>query len=182
MELLLPVGSRALAGLTLADTVPGAEILYRERYRPQFHFTAPRLAKRPQRPGLATGPVSPLLPAQPLWHRLGHHLLGARRSPDLFHWTELPVALRPQEYGDGVYSGSAVVDTHNTSGWGTAGNAPIVAAYTSVRRGECIVYSTDGGLSFTEFEGNPPCGTPDATLGCSGMKPRALDHGGLRRH
>ena len=52
------------------------------------------------------------------------------------HWRELPVAI-PQtlnaagESIEDIFSGSAVVDTNNTSGFGTRSNPPLVAIYTS---------------------------------------------------
>ena len=42
---------------------------------------ASRLAQRPERPRLCEWRVSPLLPAQSLWHQMGEHALGARREP-----------------------------------------------------------------------------------------------------
>jgi fructan beta-fructosidase len=56
---------------------------------------------------------------------------------------------------DMAFSGSAVMDKNNTSGWGTKNAPPMVLAYTSTGRGECIAYSTDRGHSWTEYEKNP---------------------------
>jgi fructan beta-fructosidase len=56
---------------------------------------------------------------------------------------------------DMAFSGSAVMDKNNTSGWGTKDAPPMVLAYTSTGRGECIAYSTDRGHSWTEYEKNP---------------------------
>jgi sucrose-6-phosphate hydrolase SacC (GH32 family) len=79
-------------------------------------------------------------------------------SRDLVHWEHLPVAIR---YGDGIeiWSGSAVVDTNNTSGLGTAKDPPLVAFYTAAGHGkqaQHLAYSTDGrGRTWTQFPGNP---------------------------
>ena len=48
---------------------------------------------------------------------------GHAVSPDLVHWKELPTALYPREWDDWAFSGSAVVDTHNTSGFQTGQRA-----------------------------------------------------------
>ncbi|KAJ5736360.1 Extracellular exo-inulinase inuE [Penicillium malachiteum] len=60
---------------------------------------------------------------------------GHATSEDLTHWTEHPVALLAEGYPGNVtgmfYTGSAVVDTNNTSSFGTNGETPIVAVYTS---------------------------------------------------
>jgi fructan beta-fructosidase len=80
---------------------------------------------------------------------------GHAASRDLVHWEEIGEAIRPRAYGDWAFSGSAVIDRGNTSGFGVAGRAPLVAAFTSTGRGECIAFSNDGGRSFAEFEKNP---------------------------
>ncbi|MEI9962633.1 MAG: glycoside hydrolase family 32 protein [Limisphaerales bacterium] len=73
----------------------------------------------------------------------------------MVNWVELQEGLYSHSYGDQVYSGSAVVDSANTAGFKTGTNDVIVAAFTSTARGECIVYSNDGGLTFTEITNNP---------------------------
>jgi sucrose-6-phosphate hydrolase SacC (GH32 family) len=80
-------------------------------------------------------------------------------STDLIHWTELPVALYPDEYGT-MFSGSAVVDENNTSGLfknddGTpADTGGMVLIITADGNGErvTIAYSKDG-RHFTKHEG-----------------------------
>ena len=65
---------------------------------------------------------------------------GTRSAPTSSAGQNLPIALYPHEYGDWAFSGSAVVDRQNTSGFGHDRKAPpLVAAYTSTGRGECIV-------------------------------------------
>ena len=54
----------------------------------------------------------------------------------MVHWEELPVAI-PATDSLSIFSGSAVVDEKDTSGFGTPRNPPLVAIYT-------IVYRTDG--------------------------------------
>jgi len=71
------------------------------------------------------------------------------------HWKELGIGLYPKKYGDMAFSGSAVVDKGNTSGWGTKAKPPLVLAYTSTARGECIAYSNDNGRTWTEYDKNP---------------------------
>jgi fructan beta-fructosidase len=99
---------------------------------------------------------------------------GHAVSLDLVHWTELGDALTPRSYGDWCFSGSAVVDRENSSGFGRNGKAPLVLAYTSTGRGECIAYSKDRGRSWTEFAGNP-------VVKHRGRDPRLLWHGPSRR-
>ena len=80
---------------------------------------------------------------------------GHAVSPDLVHWKELPTALYPPQFGDWCFSGSAVVDTHNTGGFQTGDEPPLVVAFTSTGRGECIAYSNDRGRTWQEYPGNP---------------------------
>ena len=76
-------------------------------------------------------------------------------SQDLLHWQHLPVALYPDELGT-MYSGSAVYDKENTSGFGTQEHPPIVAMYTchGDTEQQCIAYSTDY-VNFAKYTGNP---------------------------
>ena len=156
VETTLPGGSKGLDALKQSDELPGADVLYREKDRPQFHFTS-RRGWHNDPNGLVwhDGTFHLFYQHNPYGWDWGNMHWGHAISPDLFHWTELPDAIRPRTYGDWVFSGSAVVDTHDTSGWGAGGRPAMVAAFTSTGRGECIVHSTDGGLTWTEFEGNP---------------------------
>jgi fructan beta-fructosidase len=80
---------------------------------------------------------------------------GHAVSPDLVHWKELPDALYPRQFGDWCFSGSGVVDTENTGGFQRGADPPMIVAFTSTGRGECIAYSNDRGKSWQEYEGNP---------------------------
>ncbi len=94
-------------------------------------------------------------PSGPGWANMSW---GHAVSPDLRTWRELPVAIGGDRDAQ-IYSGSAVVDHHNTSGFGTADNPPMVAIYTakyrSGRQAQSLAYSTDGAATWTKFRGNP---------------------------
>ena len=55
---------------------------------------------------------------------------GHAVSKDLVHWEELPEALFPDEHGT-MFSGSAVIDYDNTSGFVKKGAPAMVAIYTA---------------------------------------------------
>lgn len=89
----------------------------------------------------------------------GNMSWGHAVSTDLYTWQELPVAIECTPTS-GIFSGSAVVDHKNTSGFGTLENPPIVAIYTEHQNDEsnqaqCLAYSVDEGLTFRKYEGNP---------------------------
>ncbi len=68
---------------------------------------------------------------------------------------ELGDALAPDNFG-AMFSGSAVVDWNNTSGFGKNGQAPLMLIYTAAGSPttQCIAYSVDG-RSFSKYSGNP---------------------------
>lgn len=88
----------------------------------------------------------------------GNQHWGHATSPDLYHWTNQPIALFPPNSSSGVFSGSAVIDTNNTSGFFPDQDNGVVAIYTlntPTAQVQQIAYSKDGGYSFEEYEGNP---------------------------
>jgi fructan beta-fructosidase len=153
---VLPADSKALDGIVASDDVPDKENLYKEKLRPQFHFTSRRgWLNDPNGLVFDGGRWHLFYQHNPFGWDWGNMHWGHATSPDLVHWTELGDALFPKSLGDMAFSGSAVVDKGNTSGWGTKESPPLVLAYTSTGRGECIAYSSDRGHSWTEYEKNP---------------------------
>lgn len=152
----LPAESAGLRSILQADDVPAAETLYRETLRPQFHFTARRgWLNDPNGLTYHDGRWHLFFQHNPYGVNWGNMHWGHAVSEDLVHWRERRIALVPQRYGDWCFSGSAVVDRENTSGLGTGTEPPIMVAYTSTGRGECIAFSNDDGRSFNDYESNP---------------------------
>ena len=54
---------------------------------------------------------------------------GHAESDDLMHWKEMQIALYPDSLGY-IFSGSAVVDYNNTTGFGKDRIIPLVAIFT----------------------------------------------------
>ncbi|MFH5884812.1 glycoside hydrolase family 32 protein [Halalkalibaculum sp. DA3122] len=133
---------------------------YDEPYRPQFHFTpAENWMNDPNGLVYHDGEYHLFYQHNPFGDTWGHMSWGHAVSPDLVHWEHLPVAL-PEENNIMIFSGSAVVDHNNTSGFGSDENPPMVAIYTGHhtdqdRQDQRIAYSTDNGRSWTKYEGNP---------------------------
>jgi fructan beta-fructosidase len=156
LETQLPTESKALELIKLAADVPDTGRLCREARRPQFHFTSRRgWLNDPNGLLWFVGEYHLFYQHNPYGWEWGNMHWGHAVSRDLVHWTELPIALYPKQYGDWCFSGSGVVDRHNTSGFGSAGAPPLVAAFTSTGRGECIIFSNDRGRTWGEYEGNP---------------------------
>ena len=166
----LPADAKAPDLIATADAPWNEAAIYREPLRGQFHFS-PRRGWNNDPNGLvwAGGVYHLYYQHNPCGWSWGNMHWGHAVSPDLVHWRELPIAIHPRQYGDWAFSGSAVVDRLNTAGWRRGTNDAIVAAFTSTARGECIAYSTDGGRTFTEYEGNP-------VLRHAGRDPRLLWH------
>lgn len=89
---------------------------------------------------------------------------GHAVSRDLVNWTELEPAIAPDRLGS-IWSGSAVIDRVNTSGFFGDSVSPgsrIVAFYTYAYgdmsygfQKQGIAYSLDGGRAFIKYDGNP---------------------------
>ncbi len=142
----------------LAET--GAVPSFQERWRPQFHFTPPDTwMNDPNGMVFYDGEYHLFYQNNPFGNRWGHMSWGHAVSRDLIHWEHLPLALA-EEDGVMIFSGSAVVDWKNTSGFGQNGRPPLVAIYTGhyttrPRQNQHIAYSNDRGRTWTKFSGNP---------------------------
>ncbi|NLO83551.1 MAG: glycoside hydrolase family 32 protein [Clostridiales bacterium] len=150
------------------DVIKGAENLYREKYRPQFHFSTRRgWINDPNGLVYYKGEYHLFYQHNPYGCKWGNMHWGHAVSRDLVHWDELEDALYPDEMGT-MFSGSGVVDTNNTSGFKCGEEDPIVLFYTAAggtsvqSKGrpftQCIAYSTDRGRTWIKYKGNPVLG------------------------
>ncbi len=144
---------------------------FNEQHRPQIHFT-PRTSWMNDPNGM-------------VYHNNLYHLFyqhnpdstvwgpmhwGHATSKDLVHWEHQPIALYPDSLGT-IFSGSAVVDSNNTSGFGKDGNMPLVAIFTHHNanlekagrndfQNQSIAYSLDNGKTWTKYANNPVVKNP----------------------
>jgi fructan beta-fructosidase len=185
--------SRAIepsAAIESAGSVPVAteagsrQSAYREAYRPQLQFTpAKNWMNDPNGLVYHDGEYHLFYqynPSDTVW---GNMSWGHAVSTDLLHWKELPIALEVEKDASGTvtqmfFSGSAVVDRKNTSGFGRRGKAPMVAIYTSYypvertladgrviaagTQAQSIAYSRDRGRTWAQYAGNPVIALPPA--------------------
>lgn len=144
--------------LTILPTGIVAQERYREPFRPQFHFTPERnWMNDPNGMVFYDGEWHLFYQYNPFGDRWGHMSWGHAVSRDLVHWEHLPLALA-EEDGIMIFSGSAVVDWKNTTGFGQGNKPPLVAIYTGHREGrqdQRLAYSNDRGRTWTKFAGNP---------------------------
>lgn len=83
----------------------------------------------------------------------GNMTWGHATSRDLVHWQYEGTPVEPDALGT-IFSGSAVVDSSNTTGFG---KDAIVAMYTTAAENQTqsLAYSTDDGKTFTKYSDNP---------------------------
>jgi sucrose-6-phosphate hydrolase SacC (GH32 family) len=155
--------------ITVANKLIDSENLYQEKLRPQFHFSAQRgWVNDPNGLVYYDGEFHLFYQANPFGRDHSRNdynkTWGHAVSKDLIHWEELPAAINPDHLGS-IYSGSAVVDHYNKTGFKKGDEAPIIAVYTSAGTRnrwslgksftQSIAYSNDRGRTFKPYENNP---------------------------
>jgi sucrose-6-phosphate hydrolase SacC (GH32 family) len=139
---------------------------YTEKYRPQFHFT-PRKSWMNDPNGLVyyKGVYHMSYQHMPPGRPGAYKDWGQAVSTDLVHWKLLTSSLTPHKTWGGCWSGSAVVDHNNTTGFKNGPEEPIIAILTNggvpgvgPENTQCIAYSNDGGMTFTYYDKNPVLG------------------------
>ncbi len=126
--------------------------------RPLVHFTPPQnFMNDPNGLVYHAGEYHQFYQHNPFGVAWGHMSWGHAVSRDLVRWEHLPVALAEAD-GVMIFSGCAVVDHENTSGFGSHGSPPLVAIYTGhseLEQTQNIAFSRDLGRTWTKYPGNP---------------------------
>lgn len=156
-----------LSALISFSSLQAQEKLYKEKYRPQFHFSPEKnWMNDPNGLVYLDGEYHLFFQYNPFGNRWGHMSWGHAVSTDLLHWRALPIALA-EENKVMIFSGSAVVDEKNTSGFATKpGQVPMVAIYTGhyipdsnnvedYQQAQYIAYSLDKGRTWKKYTNNP---------------------------
>lgn len=133
-----------------------------EPFRPQFHFS-PRKNWMNDPNGLVyyKGEYHLFFQYNPYGDEWGHMSWGHAVSRDLVHWRQLPVAI-PEQNGVMIFSGSAIVDWRNASGFCNSSTkldrSCLIAIYTGFNgkiQDQNIAYSNDRGRTWTKYSRNP---------------------------
>lgn len=136
----------------------------REAFRPAYHYASTNTwLNDPNGLVFHNGTYHLYYQNNPFGNVWGNMSWGHATSTDLLHWDEQPVAI-PCDAGEDIFSGSIVVDSGNTSGFGDGTHDPLVAIYTSAFKeghglhglqAQSLAWSTDGGYTWTKYAGNP---------------------------
>ncbi|GAB3992277.1 glycoside hydrolase family 32 protein [Spirosoma daeguense] len=142
-----------------------------EPHRPRFHFT-PKAHWMNDPNGMVyyKGTYHLFFQYYPKASVWGPMHWGHATSKDMVNWQEQPIALYPDSLG-WIFSGSAVVDVNNTSGFGKNGQSPLVAIFTHHNdklekqkstkfQYQSIAYSLDEGKTWMKYKGNPVVKNP----------------------
>lgn len=131
-------------------------------HRPAVHFTPEQhWMNDPQKPFFLDG----------LWHY--YYLYNADHpegngtawyhatSPDMIRWTDRGVAIEKYDNGLGdIWTGTAVVDHDGTAGFGAGAVIALVTQQVDGVQRQSLFSSTDGGYTFTSYDGNPVMDNP----------------------
>ncbi len=129
-------------------------------FRPGFHFTPPQhWINDPNGLVFFAGEYHLFFQHNPFGNAWGHMSWGHAVSTDMLHWKHLSVAI-PETDGIMAFSGCAVVDWRNSSGFGINDQPPLVLVFTGqndaiMRQDQRLAFSTDHGRTWELFEGNP---------------------------
>ncbi|MEO6316439.1 MAG: glycoside hydrolase family 32 protein [Chitinophagaceae bacterium] len=148
--------------------------LYNEPHRPQVHFS-PKEKWMNDPNGLVfyAGQYHLFFQYYPDSTVWGPMHWGHATSTDMISWKEQPIALYPDSLGY-IFSGSAVVDSANTSGLGKDAVVPLVAIFThhnaageksgsKTYQNQSLAYSLDSGKTWQKYAGNPVLKNPGIT-------------------
>ncbi len=152
-------------------TVPDKQNIYNEKHRPQIHFS-PKANWMNDPNGLVyyNGTYHLFFQYYPDSTVWGPMHWGHATSKNLVHWNEEAIALYPDSLGY-IFSGSAVADKNNTSGFAKDGKIPLVAIYTyhdttgeksgkDYLQTQGLAFSLDEGSTWTKYEKNPFLNNP----------------------
>jgi fructan beta-fructosidase len=142
-----------------------------EQYRPQVHFSPKeKWMNDPNGMVYYKGTYHLFYQYYPDSSVWGPMHWGHATSKDMINWKRESIKIFPDSNGM-IFSGSAVLDINNTSGFGKNGVAPLVAIFTQHDeedrlagkkdfQNQSIAYSLDNGNTWIKYAGNPVLRSP----------------------
>ncbi|MFY0599329.1 MAG: glycoside hydrolase family 32 protein [Cyclobacteriaceae bacterium] len=147
--------SGSLDALVSSNEILGLDSIYKEKFRPQYHYTTKR--------GWLNDPNG-LIYADGIYHLYyqynpfsvfhGNMSWGHATSRDLVHWKEQPAVLYPDPSTGDCFSGASFFDQQNLLTPENP-NDTLVAFYLRTKGGLCYALSEDNGFLFKDFKDNP---------------------------
>ena len=142
--------------MKLSDTF---DTTNREKFRPVYHHTPVYgWMNDPNGMFYKDGVYHLYFQHNPYGSTWGNMTWGHSTSTDLVNWKFEGTPIVPDAWGS-IFSGSAVIDENNVAGFG---EGAVIAFYTSAKPSpwgdvqmQSMAYSTDNGMTFTKYEGNP---------------------------
>lgn len=140
-------------------------VSYEEPYRNQFHFS-PKVGwmNDINGPLYYDGVYHMFFQHYPYGNQWANMHWGYATSKDLLYWTQHNPALVPGKNGNTkgmAYSGTAIIDSLNTSGLQTGKHPVFILPYTDTAEGQSLAYSNDLGKTWVRFKDNPVISKPD---------------------
>lgn len=155
---IVGLGKEAITwqSLQLSDSFDTSK---KDYYHPSYHHTPPYgWMNDPNGMFYKDGTYHLYYQYNPFGSKWGNMYWGHATSRDLIHWQTHEPALARDTLGH-IFSGSAVIDRMGIAGFG---KDAILAYYTAHRslggkqwQAQCLAYSTDNGMTYTKYQGNP---------------------------
>jgi len=142
-----------------------------DKHRPEFHFSPDSMWMNDPNGLVYYAGTYHLFyqyyPDSTVW---GPMHWGHATSSNMIAWEDQPIALYPDELGY-IFSGSAVVDKENSTGFGSPSNPPLIDIFTyhdpiaakqnpTMSQSQGIAYSLDSGRSWQKYSKNPVLKSP----------------------
>jgi fructan beta-fructosidase len=164
-----------LNGCKTKNRKKDTSVVNQDLYKPAYHFSPDsNWINDPNGLVYHDGEYHLFYQYNPFGNIWGHMSWGHSVSTDMIHWKTMPVALyeeKNQKDNDTtmIFSGSAVIDKNNSSGFAVGNSTPMVAVYTGFvhsgqkvpndyigkAQNQSIAYSNDNGKSWIKYNGNP---------------------------
>lgn len=160
-EIIIDNCNTDLSRITNDKEIAESKYIYKENYRPQYHFTTKRgWLNDPNGLIYLNGKYHMYYQYNPMgvfWENMSW---GHAVSNDLIFWKEETPVLYPLPTTGACFTGSCFIDKENLLGLKKGNNDAVIAYYLRTNSGLSYAYSGDGGFTFTDYDQNPVIAKP----------------------